>query len=219
MKKKITTDELLRIEADYIEEQRTIPMIHTEDQGLVPANYNDKLFFLNQKHIIIQAGNLTNELKHELSKWQLTKFEMLMLLCYQGDLYEIFNNGDPLKSPFPVDEMCKALDSVLMKAPVCTDSPLYRQHRKNDVVEFKKGEIRTFHSYLTTSTNIWNQPCHQMIITPKLDHTNAKALYKIRNDKDEYQVNFRRGTSFFIENVESFEMDKMEFKRIWMKEL
>ena len=86
----VSTDELLRIEANYIEKQRTIPMIHTDEQGLVPANYNDKLFFFNQKHIKIQAGNLTNELKHELSKWQLTKFEMLMLLCYQGDLYEVF---------------------------------------------------------------------------------------------------------------------------------
>lgn len=219
MKKKITTDELLRIEANYIEKQRTIPMIHTDEQGLVPANYNDKLFFFNQKHIKIQAGNLTNELKHELSKWQLTKFEMLMLLCYQGDLYEVLNNGDPLKSPFPLNEMCKALDSVLMKAPVCSDAPLYRRHRKDDVVGFKKGEIRTFPSYLTTSTMKVDQPCHQLIITPNLNHTCARALYKMRNDKEENQVNFKRGTSFFIEEVEAFEEDGVEYKSIWMKEL
>lgn len=45
MKKGITVDQLLRIETDYIEEQKTIPMILTKEQGLVPANYNDKLFF------------------------------------------------------------------------------------------------------------------------------------------------------------------------------
>lgn len=219
MKKEITIDELIRIEADYIDKQKNIPMIHTEEQGLVPANYNDKLFFLNKKHVTTQARNLSNELKHDLSKWQLTKFEMLMLLCYQGDLSDVFDNGDPRKSPYPINEMCKALDTVLTKAPTCTDTPLYRQHRKNDVTNFKKGEIRSFPSYLTTSIKNWNQPNHQLIITPNLSHTNAKALYKMRNDKEEYQVDFKRGTSFFIEKVEPFEEDDVEYKRIWMKEI
>ena len=219
MKKEITVDELLRIEADYINKQRITPKIHTEEQGLVPANYNDELFFFNQKHVKKQVHNLTNGLKHELSKWQLTKFEMLMLLCYQGDLWEIFDNGDPLKSPYPINEMCKALDTVLIKAPACTDTPLYRRHRQNGVIDFREGEIRSFSSYLTTSTKYCNQPCHQLIITPNLNHTNAKALYKIRNDKGEYQVNFKRGTIFFIEKVESYKEDGIEYKRIWMKEL
>lgn len=219
MKKEITVEKLLRIEADYINKQRTIPKIHTEEQGIVPANYSDKLFFFNQRHIAIQTRNLTNNLKQDLSKWQLSKFEMLMLLCYQGDLSEVFDYGDSLKSPYPVNKMCKALDTVLIKAPTCTDTPLYRQHRKNDVVDFKEGEIITFPSYLTTSIKNWNQPCHQLIITPNLSHTNAKALYKIRNDNGEYQVNFKRGTSFLIEKVEPFKEDAVEYKRIWMKEL
>ena len=219
MKKEITIDELLKIEADYIDKQRTVPKIHREEQGIVPANYDDKLFFFNQGHIAIQASNLTNDLKQDLSKWQLTKFEMLMLLCYQGNLSAVLDNGNPRKSPYPINEMCKALDTILIKAPTCTDTPLYRQHRKNDVIDFKEGEIRTFPSYLTTSIKNWNQPCHQLIITPNLSHTNAKALYKIRNDKEEYQVDFKRGTSFLIEKVETFEGDGVKFKRIWMKEL
>lgn len=220
MKKEITVDELIRIEATYIEKQKTIPMILTKEQGLVPANYNDKLFFFNYGHITIQAHNLTNELKHELSKWQLTKFEMLMLLCYQGDLYEVFDNGDPYKSPYPINAMCKAMDTVLIKAPTCTDAPLYRQHRRNDVVAFKVGEIRIFSSYLTTtSSKNWNQPCHQLIIAPNLAHTKAKALYMIRNDKEEYQVNFKRGSSFLIERVETFKVDGIDYKKIWMREL
>ena len=154
MKKEITVDELLRIEDDYIKQQRTIPKIHTKEQGLVPANYNDKLFFFNQRHIAIQASNLTNDLKQNLSKWQLTKFEMLMLLCYQGDLWAVFDNGDPLNSPYPINEMCKALDTVLIKAPTCKETPLYRRHRQNDVVDFREGEIRAFSSYLTTSTKL-----------------------------------------------------------------
>lgn len=219
MKKELSAEELVKIEKDYNEMQRTVPMIIDDYQGFVPANYNDELSFFTQNHICTQQRNLTDELKHELSKWQLTKFEMLMLLCYQGNLSAVFDNGDPFSSPYPIDEMCKALDTVLIKAPICTDTPLYRQHRKNDVVDFKKGEIRTFISYLTTSKKNWNQPNHQLIITPNLSHTNAKALYKIRNDKGEYQVNFKRGTSFLIEKVETFEDDDIEYKRIWMKEL
>lgn len=219
MKKEITIDELLRIEAEYIKKQRTIPMIHTDEQGLVSANYNDKLFFLNKGHIAIQARNLTNELKHEMSRWQLTKFEMLMLLCYQGDLWTTFDNGDPSTSPYPINIMCQALDTVLIKAPICTSTILYRRHRNSDVVDFVEGEIRIFPSYLTTSTKFCNQPCHQLIITANLEHTNAKALYMIRNDKEEYQVNFKRGSSFLIERVATFEEDGVEYKRIWMKEL
>ena len=41
MKKEITIDDLLKIEADYIDKQRAIPKIHTKEQGVVPA----KLFF------------------------------------------------------------------------------------------------------------------------------------------------------------------------------
>ena len=214
----LTIEELIKIEIDYNEKQKTIPKIIAGKQGLVPLNYNDKLFFFNQKHVTAQARNLTNALKHELSKWQLTKLEMLMLLCYQGDLYHVFDEGNK-NSPFPINEMCKAFDTVLVKAPTCTDTPLYRQHRKNDIVDFKEGEIRVFTSYLTTSVNNWKQPNHQLIITPNLSHTKARALYKMRNDKEEYQVNFKRGSSFLIEKVETFKEDSVEYKRIWMKEL
>ncbi len=220
MKKGITTDELLRIEADYNEKQKTIPMIFTEEQGLVPANYNDDFFFFNQKYIAKQARNLTNELKHELSKWQLTKFEMLMLLCYQGDLSEVFDKEDPKLSSFPINEMCKGLDTVLIKAPSCIEvSVVYRQHKSNNVLDFKKGETRTFESYLTASINNCKQPRHQLIITLNKDNTKAKSLYKIRNDKGEFQVTFKRGTTFYIENVEAFYDDGEKYRRIWMKEI
>lgn len=220
MKKEITVDELLRIEVDYIKKQKTIPKIITDEQGLVPANYKDGLFFLNQNHVTIQARNLTKGLKHELSKWQLTKFEMLMLLCYQGDLFEVFDSGDPLKSPYPINEMCKAMDSVLIKAPVCTEaSILYRQCRHDKVDGWKKDMIVTIPHYITTSIDNWNQPNNQLIITPKEKFTNARSLYIMRNDKKEYQVTFKRGTSFMIENVQPFKMDGITYKRIWMKEL
>lgn len=116
--------------------------------------------------------------------------------------------------------MCQGLDTVLMKAPSCSEVPVvYRQHKSNNVLDLKKGETRTFESYLTASTNNWNQPRHQLIITLNKDNTKAKSLYKIRNDKGEFQVTFKRGTTFYIENVEAFYDDGEKYRRIWMKEL
>ena len=210
MKREITAEELLKMEKDYNEKHLDYARDH----------YIDNLSFFAQKHIRVQYRILSDELKHELSKWQLTKFEMLMLLCYQGDLYEVFDKGDSIISQYPVNEMCKALDSVLIKAPSCTEvSVVYRQHKSNNVLDLKKGETKTFESYLTASINNWNQPRHQLIITLNKDKTNAKSLYRIRNDKGEFQVTFKRKTSFYIENIELFYDDGEKFRRIWMKEL
>ncbi len=220
MNKSITVEDLLKIEMEYNEKQKYIPYIDDMYQGLVSSNYKDELFFFTQKHISIQYTNLTDELKHNLSKWQLTKFEMLMLLCYQGDLYEVFDKGDPKLSPFPINKMCHGLDTVLIKAPSCTEVPIvFRQHKNNNVLDFIKGEARTFESYLTASIKNWNQPRHQLIITLNKNNTNAKSLYKMRNDKEEFQVTFMRGTTFYIEHVDSFYDDGEEYRRIWMKEI
>lgn len=210
MKKLLSVEELVKMETDYNERH----------QSIVKDRYNDDLSFFAQKHIHIQYGMLTPKLKHELSKWQLTKFEMLMLLCYQGNLSEVFDKGDPQSSTYPIDEMCQGLDTVLIKAPSCTEvSVVYRQHKSNNVLDFKKGETRTFESYLTASINNWRQPRHQFLITLNGNGTNAKSLYKMRNDKEEFQVTFKRGTTFYIENVEAFYDDGEEYRRIWMKEL
>lgn len=220
MNKCITAEELVKMELEYNAKQKNIPRIFDDLEGLVPANHNDVLHFFMQKHINIQYRNLTKELKHELSRWQLTKFEMLMLLCYLGDLYEVFDKGNPKTSLFPINEMCQGLESVLVKAPSCTEVPVvYRQHKSDNVWEFKKGETRIFESYLTASIKNCNQHRHQLIITLNKDNTNAKSLYKIRNDKGEFQVTFMRGTTFYIENIESFYDDGEQFRRIWMNEI
>ena len=77
----------------------------------------------------------------------------------------------------------------------------------------------TIPCYLTTSINNWNQPNNQLIITPKEQDTNAKALYKMHNNNGEFQVTFKRGTIFLIEKIEPFEMDGCNYKKFWIKEL
>ena len=220
MKKKkkpnITIGDLLMMEAEYQKTHRT--SVWNTNNTILEYWYS---MAFAQRHISIQyKRNLTTDLKHKLSQWKLTRFEMLMLLCYLGDLSEVFDNGDPNTSPYPINEMCKAMDGVLIKAPVCTEAPiLYRQCRHDKGDGWKKDMIVTIPHYISTSINNWNQPNNQLIITSKEKFTNARSLYKMRNDKNEYQVTFKRNTTFLIENVQPFEMDGIEYKRIWMKEL
>ena len=52
MKKRLTVEELVKMEEEYVEKQKYIPCIIDEFAGLVSANYNDVLYFFMQKHII-----------------------------------------------------------------------------------------------------------------------------------------------------------------------
>lgn len=221
MKKNITVEELVKMELEYIEKQKYVPYIINEFEGLVPANHNDVLFFFMQKHINMQYQNLTNEVKHDLSKWQLTKFEMLMLLCYLGDLSDIFDSGDSRFSPYPINEMCKALDSLLIKAPKCHDIQIvYRQCRRRDNVdEMKEGGVKVYSYYLTTSVKNLNQDNHQLVIKVNKNNTNGRSLYKLRDKLGEKQITFKRNTSFLIVKIEPFFTDNGEYKRIYMEEV
>jgi len=215
-KNDITIGDLLMMEFEYIRSHH----FSSHNANGTSLDYWYSMAFA-QGHISLQnKRNLTTELKQKLSMWRLTRFEMLMLLCYMGNLSEVFDKGDPQTCPYPINEMCKAMDRVLVKAPECTGiTMLYRQCRHEDFTYFKKREIVTFPHYLTASINDWNQPNNQLIIKPKKDGTNAKALYKMRNKNDEFQVTFKRGTTFFIEEVRPFIMDGIEYKRILLREI
>ena len=212
----ITIGDLLIMEFEYIRAH----LFSSFNANSTSLDYWYSMAFA-QGHISLQnKRNLTTELKQKLSMWRLTRFEMLMLLCYMGNLSEVFDKGDPNTSPYPINEMCKAMDRVLIKAPACTSiTTLYRQCRHEDITYLKKGEFVTIPHYLTTSINNWNQPNNQLIIKPKKDGTNAKALYKMRNKNNEFQVTFKRGTTFLVEEVQPFEMDGTVYKRILMNEI
>ena len=213
----ITIEKILKMESDYIHYHKICNTYITESH----PNYWTYEYLFTGRTMHVQNRNLTKKQKMHFSQWHLTKFEMLMLLCYLSDLSEIFDDGNPDRSPAPVNKMCKALDRVLIKAPVCSDvRTVYRQCRRRDNVEdWKERQKVTFHHYLTTSIKNWNHPNNQLIITLKERNTNAKALYKMRNKNEEFQVTFKRGATFLIENIEPFEMDGCCYKRIWMKEL
>lgn len=215
--KEITIDVLLRLEKDYIS-NHMIDSVHIDKNH---PNYYLYEYLFTLQYISIHNKDLTNNLKHELSKWQLTKFEMLVLLCYIGNLSDVFDYGDPKYSPYPINEMCKAFDSVLMKAPKCYEvSVVYRQcRRKDNVDEMKEGEIMIYSHYLSASVNNWNQDNHQLIIKLNPNNTNGRSLYILRDKLGEKQVTFKRNTRFLIVKIEQFFTDEGVYKRIFMEEL
>ena len=216
-KREMTIDVLLKLEKDYIC-NHLVDSVHIDKNH--PNYYLYERLFMPQ-YISIHNKNLTNDLKYELSKWQLTKYEMLMLLCYLGNLSDIFDDGDSKYSPYPINEMCKALDFVLMKAPKCHEvSVVYRQCRKRDNVdEVKEGEIMFYSHYLSTSVKNWNQDNHQLVIKLNPNNTNGRSLFILRDKLGEKQVTFKRNTRFLIVKIEPFFTEEGEFKRIYMEEL
>lgn len=215
--KEITIDELLRLEKEYVN-NHMIDSVQIDKKH--PCYFLYENLFMPQ-YISIHNKDLTNGLKHELSKWQLTKFEMLMFLCYIGNLSNCFDDGDSNYSPYPINEMCRAFDSVLMKAPKCHEvSVVYRQCRKRDNVdEVKEGEIMIYSHYLSTSVKNWNQDNHQLVIKLNPNNTNGRSLFILRDKLGEKQVTFKRNTRFLIVKIEPFFTDEGEFKRIYMEEL
>lgn len=190
----MTAEQLLRKESEYIRQHKSL--FSMEGTSV------DENFFLARGCIKVQNRNLTPSLKHDLSKWRLTKFEMLVLLCFLGDLSDVFQRTSYLHLKSPIRQMCNALDTILLKSPIYIGiNPLYRQCRRNDKKDLKKGEIISIKHYLNTSLDDWKQDGTKYIIQAKEVSSNARCLYKLRDKIKEHQVTFRRGTSFAVSDV------------------
>lgn len=192
----MVTEQLLRLEREY----RTS---HKTQSFMVEDCVDDSAFLLNG-YIAIHSRDLTKELKHSLSRWKLTEFEMLILLCFLGNLSDVFLLTGYKSLKNPIKSMCIALDNVLLKAPsyACSDY-LYRHCRFRDKTDMKVGDVFTLPYYLNTSINKWNQDCHQYYITIKQGVTKAKSLYLIRDKTGERQVTFMRDSVFKVTNITS----------------
>ena len=215
--KKITVEKILRLESDYFHYHKIGNNVISKDNHLLDTY--DRLFM--ERFISTHNKDLTKELKLQLSKWKLTSFEMLMLLCYLGNLSVFFDRGNTKTSPYPINKMCNALDCVLTKAPACHEVQIvYRQCSWHDDVEgLTKGKIFTPKSYLTTSIDNWNRDNNQLVITLNPKITNAKSLYILRDKLGEKQVTFKKGSKFEVTDIKYFQTDDGEFKRFYMKEL
>lgn len=208
----MTVQEIIDIEKQY--QQKEQPWIFNEVGELAPANQNEDISFLDNGYIK-KHNNIKPELKTVLSKFGLTDFEMLMLMCFEGFLSYAFRWHSYEGRNSPIPEMCEGLDAVLDKSPVYDEEGvLYRFCTHDDKLDFNEGDTYIAPHYVTTTKDEWKTDEDRYIIIPKKHNTNARSLYKLYNHGDENQVTFKRGTKFRIIKIE-----EGDYKRIFMEEL
>ncbi len=215
----MTVDELIAIEKKYKEDHKTFHLVRDNGESM-PDNNDDDIRFLNEglieKHKFIRPKR-----KKKLAEKGLSEFEMLMLNCFLGGLPHAFRWSSYADKDSPIPEMCEGLDSVLDKSPTYDEGgKLYRFCTRDDEVFFEEGQIHTFPHYLnTTKDNNWRDDNHMYIITPKIECTNARSIYKLQHHGNEKQVTFKRDSIFKITKVESNKTKNGEYKRIYMEEI
>ena len=208
----MSVEELVEIEQNYIEEHVNFPII----PGFNDCDVDDDLDFLRRGDIKRHFNGIREETSTELKRKGLNDFEILMLICFVGNLSYAFRYDNYENKPVPIPEMCTGLDSVLNKAPIYSqEGNLYRVCTDDDKLDFHLGEEYWFPHYLTTTKSLWQVNDNKYIITPKKNETNARCVYELRNHGEEYQVTFKRGTTFVITGIE----DDGEYKKIYMTEL
>lgn len=208
----MSVEELIVIEQNHIEELANSPII----PGFNSCDMDDDLDFLRRGDIKRHFNGISQETMTELKRIGLNDFEILMLVCFVGNLSYAFRYDNYEDKPSPIPEMCAGLDSVLNKAPKYSDDGvLYRFCTADDELDFHIGEEHKFPHYLTTTKSHWRNHDNMYIISPKKDETNARCIYELRNHGEEYQVTFKRGTSFLITGIE----EDGEYRKIYMTEL
>jgi len=213
--KLMRVDELIEIEQKYIEEHQDFLMVINDYGEFEEANLNDDLEFLQRGEIKKHYDGIRKETMEVLRNKGLSDFEILMLICFVGNLSFAFRWYSYDDKPTPIIEMCNGLDSVLDKAPAFKGDILYRSCTPDDMFDFHVGETYTFQHYLTTTKDNWAVHDNMYIITPKTENTNARSIYELINKNGEGQVTFKKGTSFEIKSIE----DKGNYKYFYLKEI
>nr|WP_304651122.1 hypothetical protein [Bacteroides acidifaciens] len=176
----------------------------------------DPLSFLGKKPFqTFQHNNIDKE-----NRYGLTDVEKMILTCFLGNISYAFRDDNYCgEVPDIVHEMQIILNSIINKAPKFNGNTLYRFTKIGDKTNFVIGDIYQPQHSLTTTTEDWEQDRSDVYVIRTLpeDETHAHSLYMIHNHGDETQVNFLRGTSFEITDIEPIE--GTEYKRIYMSEI
>ena len=174
------------------------------------------LSFLGKKPFqTFQHNNIDKE-----NRYGLTDVEKMILTCFLGNISYAFRDDNYCgEVPDIVREMQTVLNSIIEKAPKYKGNTLYRFTKTGDKTNFDIGDIyQPLHS-LTATTEDWEQNRSDIYVIKTLpeNETKAHSLYLIHNHSNETQVNFLRGTSFKITDIEPIE--GTEYKRIFMSEI
>ena len=182
---------------------------------------DDRLSFLSDEVIstykgYLEDGYIGNEEQYNLSDAE--RVMLRMLYCKHSYLFRDDYYYDGI--PEVVQNMFDTLDSVVAKAPSNTDPILYRFCHDYDSVNFQVGDTVRFLYSLTCTNFDWNQHNNKNVylVTPLSNgRTRAHNMFEICEHGDEKQVNFLRGTSFEVTQIEKRE--DSNFVNVHLKEI
>ncbi len=206
----------LNEEEKYLTSPQAEPELVWNDEYEELDYLYDPLDFLRTRPFqTFQYNNIDKE-----NNYRLTDVEKMIFACFISDISYVFRDDNYCgKVPEIVREMQMVLNSIILKAPKYKGNTLYRFTKIGDKTDFEIGDIyQPLHS-LTATTEDWEQNRSDVYVIKTLpeNETKAHSLYLIHNHGDETQVNFLRGTSFKITNIEPLEGS--EYKRIFMSEI
>lgn len=137
---------------------------------------------------------------YNLNDAELTVLGMFIMHCsgpFRDDYYE---------NPIPefARNMFEVLDSVVSKAPLTKHRTIYRFCVDEDRDDMNVGDVVTFPYNLTCTTTRWNRKNSNIynIQTLSQEKTHAHDIFKMySHNVRERQVNFLRGTQFYIFDI------------------
>lgn len=174
----------------------------------------EKKYYPNEElGIISQYANgffIPEDKKKELEQYGITDVEYLIILMFCGNQASIFQQHFIEKrSPNELESaLCSLLDSVLNKLPSADFECLGRFDVYSNIDNYKENSIIEIDYYLTTTPHNLGDVAGTKVfwlITPlSKTETQARCIYSIHDilGCSEYQVNFRRGTKFYIEKID-----------------
>ena len=203
-------------EEKYLASSRAEPeLVWNEELEEFGFSY-DPLSFLGKKPFqTFQHNNIDKE-----NRYGLTDVEKMILTCFLGNISYAFRDDNYCgEVPDIVREMQTVLNSIIEKAPKYKGNTLYRFTKTGDKTNFDIGDIYQPLQSLTATTEDWEQNRSDIYVIKTLpeNETKAHSLYLIHYHSNETQVNFLRGTSFKITDIEPIE--GTEYKRIFMSEI
>ena len=166
--------------------------------------------FLLKRHIEV-LESLRKENKIHIEEFNLTEAEALSIVILEGfGSVKLIQQPlfDSSKSNQLKETIIKCLDKALTKIPSNSHQLLYANDgfsRSNN----KIGDVFTVKGFLTTSIDDFDNANYiKWVVTPKsINETKAHEIYRVYNHGDdlpypEYQVEFERGSSFKITQIE-----------------
>lgn len=181
---------------------------------------NDRLNYLSDK-VISNAYKLIKVPLGKEIEFGFSDAQKVLFRLFYGKHSQIFRDdyyydevGDFAQNLFDT------FDDAVRKAPINTDSILYRFCNEHDKCNMKTGDIIEFPFNLTCTNYDWKQEHSKNVylITPLKDgKTRAHNLFDIYKNGDENQVDFLRHTKFKVTGIEN--TDGTEHKKIYLEEL